>query len=261
MRKNSLKALLEARQTAVNSWLSIGSSFTAEVVAHCGFDSVTVDMQHGLIDFSQAVTMLQAISTTDATPLVRPSGSTAVEIMRLLDAGAYGVICPQVDTADIARMVVAACKYPPEGTRSHGPRRGVLYGGPDYFAHANEEILVFVMIESRQAVENLDEILSVKGIDGVFIGPNDLSLSYGGGVGCEPQGEVADVIESIRLKAVERNLIAGIFCADGDMTRRRIEQGFQFVNPGSDVSVLKSGLVAQLGKVREQKPQGPDTGY
>lgn len=252
MRTNSLKALLKADQPAINGWLSIGSSYTAEVMAHCGFDSITVDMQHGMTDFATAIAMLQAISTTAATPLVRPTGSSAVEIMRVLDAGAYGVICPQVDTADIARTVVAACKYPPMGTRSHGPRRGVLYGGPDYHHHANEEIMVFVMIESRTAVANLDEILSVQGIDGVFIGPNDLGMSYGGGVGCEPQGEVADVIETIRRKTVERGLIAGIFCTDGDMCKRRIAQGFRFVNPGSDVAVLKGGAETQVKKSRQQ---------
>src|SRR5690606_14281174 len=141
-----------------------------------------------------------------------------------LDAGAYGVICPQVDTADIARTVVAACKYPPICTRSFGPPRGLIYGGPDYYAHANTEILVFVIIESRQAVENLDEILSVEGVDGVYIGPNDLSLSFGGPVGCDPQGDLPDIIEMIRSKAIERKLFTGIYCADGQMCSNRVEQ-------------------------------------
>jgi len=261
MRKNNLKALLKNDKTAVNAWLSIPSSFSTEIVANCGFDAVTVDLQHGMIDFEQAVTMLQAISTTDATPLARPSISTAVDIMRLLDAGAYGVICPQVDTADIARTIVAACKYPPQGTRSFGPPRGLLYGGPDYPAHANDEILVFVIIESRQAVENLDEILSVDGIDGIYIGPNDLSLSFGGGVGCDPQGELASIIEMIRSKAIERQLFTGIYCADGQMCRKRVDQGFQLINPGNDASLLKNACEAQVAKVRDYQAQPSRSGY
>lgn len=251
MRANTLKRTLQAGGTAVNAWLSIPSSFSAEVVAGCGFDAVTVDMQHGMIDFSQAMTMFQAISTTTAVPLGRPVCSNPVEIMRLLDAGAYGVICPQVDTAEIAQAVVSACRYPPAGTRSFGPPRGVLYGGADYYPHANEEILVFVMIESRQAVDNLDEILSVKGIDGIFIGPNDLSLSFGGGPGCEPQGEAGAAIETILKKAADRGLFSGIFCSDTDMCRRRMEQGFQLVNAANDAALLKGGYVAQVSKIKQ----------
>lgn len=261
MRKNHLKTQLQADKTAVSAWLSIPSSYSAEIVAHCGFDAVTVDLQHGMIAFGQAMTMLQAISTTSATPLVRPSGSNAIEIMHLLDAGAYGVICPQVDDADIARTVVAACKYPPAGTRSFGPSRGLLYGGSGYYPQANDEILVFVMIESRQAVQNLDSILSVDGIDGVFIGPNDLSLSLGGGPGSEPAQEIATVIENIRSRAAERGLFTGIFCAEGAMAARRAAQGFQLVVPGNDAGILKSACMAQLGQIHGAEAQAPSSGY
>lgn len=250
MRKNRLKELLSAGETAINGWLSVPSSFSAEIVAHCGVDAVTIDMQHGMMGYAQALTMLQAVSTTDATPLARPRSSSAVEVMRLLDAGAYGVICPQVDTADIAREIVAASKYPPRGTRSFGPPRGILYGGADYYAHANEEILVFVIIESRSAVENLDEILAVDGIDGIYIGPNDLSLSFGGGVGCEPDGEIAEIIETIRRKAAQRDLFTGIYCADAQMCQRRIQQGFQLVNTGSDAALLRQACEAATNLAR-----------
>ncbi|NYT23610.1 2,4-dihydroxyhept-2-ene-1,7-dioic acid aldolase [Alcaligenaceae bacterium] len=260
MRKNGLKKLLETSQ-AVNAWLSIPSSYSSELVASCGFDAVTVDLQHGMIDFSQAVPMLQAISTTPATPLVRPSGSDPVEIMHLLDAGAYGVICPQVDDAEIARKVVAACKYPPQGSRSFGPARGLLYGGSDYFQHANDEILVFVMIESRAAVENLDAILDVKGIDGVYVGPNDLSLSYGEGPGSFPEGRVAEIIETIRAAARARGLATGIFCADGEMASQRLEQGFQLVTPGNDAGILKSNCLLQLEKIRGRKTRPGGEAY
>ncbi|MBV6304454.1 2,4-dihydroxyhept-2-ene-1,7-dioic acid aldolase [Candidimonas humi] len=262
MRANTLKRTLAAGGTATNAWLSIPSSFSAEVVANCGFDAVTVDMQHGMIDFSQAMTMFQAISTTSAIPIGRPVCSSPVEIMRLLDAGAYGVICPQVDTAEIAEAVVSACRYPPVGARSFGPPRGVLYGGADYFQHANEEILVFVMIESRQAMDNLDRILDVKGIDGIFIGPNDLSLSFGGDPGCEPQGEAGAAIETVRQKASDRGLYTGIFCSDTDMCHRRMDQGFQLVNAANDSAVLKSGYVGQVSRLKKTAAgPGGKTGY
>ena len=261
MRANRLKKIIQDQHYAANAWLALPSSYSAEVVAHCGFDAVTVDLQHGMIDFGQAITMLQAISTTQATPLVRPGSSDPAQIMRLLDAGAYGVICPQVDDADIARRVVGACRYPPLGERSFGPGRGLLYGGSDYFAHANNEVLVFVMIESRKAVQNLDSILAVPGIDGIYIGPNDLSLSYGGQPTSDPQGEVADVIEFIRLQAEQRQMLTGIFCSDGGMARKRVEQGFQLVTPGNDAHILESGCLQRLSTLRMVANTGNSGGY
>ena len=261
MRANRLREVIKEQSHATNAWLSIPSSYSAELVAHCGFDAITVDLQHGMIDFGQAVTMLQAISSTRATPLVRPQSSDPVQIMQLLDAGAYGVICPQVDDADIARAVVAACKYPPSGERSFGPARGLLYGGPDYFAHANREILVFVMIESRKAVQNLDSILSVPGIDGVYIGPNDLSLSYEGTPSSDPKGEAAQAIEFIRTQVAQRQMLTGIFCADGAMARRRVDQGFQVVTPGNDAAILKNGCLQQLAGLGNAADGGGSSGY
>jgi 4-hydroxy-2-oxoheptanedioate aldolase len=267
MRKNGLKKIIKEGGVAANGWLSIPSSFSAEIVANCGFDAVTVDLQHGMIDFSQALTMFQAISTTNATPLGRPTSSSAVEIMKLLDAGAYGVICPQVDTAEIARTVVSACRYPPVGTRSFGPPRGVLYGGADYYPNANDEILAIVMIESRQAVENLDEILDVEGIDGIYIGPNDLSLSFGGGPGCFPEGKIGETIELIRKRAADRGIFSGIYCADVDMCIKRIDQGFQLVNVGNDAAALKVSFLAQIDRIKtkvmgaDANTETSDSGY
>jgi 4-hydroxy-2-oxoheptanedioate aldolase len=137
----------------------------------------------------------------------------------------------------------------------------VTYGGADYAQHANDEIFVFVMIESKEAVDNLDAILEVDGIDGTFIGPNDLGLSYGGGTGCEPPGELADVIETIRAKTAARGLVPGIFCSDGDMSARRIAQGFRFVSVGSDTTLLKSGMETQLRKIRGGVASVSKTGY
>ena len=159
MRKNKAKELMKAGKLVVNGWLSAPSSVTAEVMAHQGFDSLTIDLQHGLTDYSSALPMLQAISSTDVTPLARVNWNEPGQIMKILDAGSYGVICPMVSNKQDAERFVQACMYPPHGHRSFGPIRGIIYGGPDYVKHADKEILKLAMIETKEALEKLDEIL------------------------------------------------------------------------------------------------------
>ena len=166
----------------MNGWLAIPSAFSTEAMAHQGWDSLTIDMQHGAIGYGAVVNMLTAISTTGAVPVVRVPWLDPGILMKVLDAGAYAVICPMVNTRADAEMLVAATHYPPLGTRSFGLARAVLYGGADYLEHANDTIVVFAMIETKQALDNLDDILSVEGLDAVYIGPSDLSLS----LGCTP---------------------------------------------------------------------------
>lgn len=180
MRKNSLKTAFLENTPIINGWLAIPSGYSAEIMGHQGYDAVTVDLQHGMIDFASALSMLQALSATPAVPLVRVADNDPAQIMRVLDAGAYGVICPMISSAEQARRFVAACRYPPLGVRSFGPARGLLYGGSDYPQHANNEILTLAMIETREGLADLDAILDTEGLDGVFIGPNDLSLTLTG---------------------------------------------------------------------------------
>lgn len=192
MRRNEIRTRLEAGQIVVNAWLSIPSSYSAEGMGHSGAHSVTVDMQHGMLDFSDALPMLQAISATPATPLVRVGDLDPALIMRMLDAGAYGVICPMISTPEQAAELVAACRYPPTGRRSFGPSRGLLYGGADYVAHADETIMVIPMIETAEAVARIEEILDVDGIDMIYVGPNDLAFEIDGDVGFpRPKSEAA----------------------------------------------------------------------
>ena len=141
MRKNKLKELFKAGKPIINSWLSVPSSFSAEVMANQGWDSLTIDMQHGLIDYPNAVSMLQAISTTETTPMARVNWNEPGQIMKILDAGCYGVICPMVSNRKEAENFVQACQYPPKGYRSFGPIRASIYGGGDYAKHADKEIL------------------------------------------------------------------------------------------------------------------------
>lgn len=251
MRANTLRRLHRDGQPVVNAWLSIPSGFHAEVACHTGVEAATVDCQHGMIGFAEAVTMFQAIATTDVIPLVRPSANDAPEIMRFLDAGAYGVICPMISTAAEAARLVAACRYAPSGHRSFGPARGVLYGGTDYFARANEEVLVLAMIETREALGNLDAILATPGLDGIYVGPNDLAIE----LGHDPKAEhdhpdVVQAVETIRAAAVTRGLIAGIFCSNGQAARRRIAEGFGLVTPGNDAAMFRAAYTAQVVAAR-----------
>jgi 4-hydroxy-2-oxoheptanedioate aldolase len=259
MRPNRLKELATAGRPAVNAWLSIPSAYSAEVMGHQGFDSVTVDLQHGMIGFETAVAMLQAISSTSAVPMARVAKNDPALVMQLLDAGAYGIICPMISTVDDARLFVGACRYPPAGQRSFGPARGLLYGGADYFAGANNEVLTLAMIETREGLDNLDAILAVPGLDGVYVGPNDLSLSLGNPPRSEPKDpEVVGAIQRIADRCRDKGLMAGIFCSGPEAAASRIGEGFTLVTPGNDVGLLsRAAKAAVAGTLQSSSPVEP----
>ncbi|MES2290322.1 MAG: aldolase/citrate lyase family protein [Pseudomonadota bacterium] len=251
MRANSLRRLKKAGQPIVNAWLSIGAPYAAEAIAHQGFDAATVDCQHGMIGFDMAIAMLQALSSTPAIPMVRPSGLNAPEIMRYLDAGSYGIVCPMISTADDAAALVSACRYPPAGDRSFGPARGILYGGPDYLDGANAEIIVLAMIETAEGLDNVDAILAVEGLDGIYVGPNDLSLALGRRPANEPDDPlVADAIDHVRARTAAHGLISGIFCSNGTAAAARIAQGFDLVTPGNDAALLRATMAQAVATTR-----------
>src|SRR5499427_10679272 len=178
-RANKVRELWAAGKPVLNSWLGVPSSFSAEVMSHAGWDSLVVDMQHGMIDYSMMVTMLQGISTTDTVPLVRVPWNDPSYIQKALDAGAYGIVCPMINNRAEAEKFVGSCRYAPLGYRSSGPIRAALYGGADYHMKANDIVVALGMIETREAMENLDEIMSTPGLDAIYIGPSDLSISLG----------------------------------------------------------------------------------
>ncbi len=202
MRSNRLREIWKTGAAAVNGWLAIPNSFSAETMAHQGWDTLTIDLQHGVVDYPAMVTMLQAISTTPTVPVVRVPWLEPGILMKTLDAGAYGVICPMVNTREDAQRLVAYTHYAPQGTRSYGPVRALLYGGPDYAQHANDTIVTFAMIETAAALDNLDDILSVEGLDAIYIGPSDLSLA----LGCTPtfddlDPKAAEAVDHILARA------------------------------------------------------------
>ena len=247
MRENRLREVWREGRTAVSGWLQVPSSFSAEVMAHAGWDSLTIDMQHGPVDYGSLVPMLQAISTTDTVPVVRVLWNDPGLIMRVLDAGCYAVICPMINTREEAEAFVGACRYPPEGYRSFGPYRATLYGGQDYTDHANEAVVTMAMIETQQALDNLDQILAVEGLDAVFIGPSDLGQSLGHGPGMDRgEPEVVEAIESVLTAAREHGLVAGIFTGTPEYASRMAGKGFQFVTISSDVRLMASAAAGAI---------------
>jgi 4-hydroxy-2-oxoheptanedioate aldolase len=253
VRENRLKKIWREGETAVNGWLHVPSSFSAEVMAHAGWDSLTIDMQHGPVDYGSLVPMLQAISTTDTVPVVRVPWNDPGLIMRVLDAGCYAVICPMINTREEAETFVGACRYPPEGYRSYGPYRATLYGGQDYTDHANETVVTMAMIETQEALENLDEILGVHGLDAVFVGPSDLGQSLGHGPGTDrDEPAVVEAIERVLATAREHGLAAGIFTGSPEYASRMAGKGFQFVTISSDVRLMASAAASAIAAFKSE---------
>ncbi len=252
MRENTLRTIWARGEAVVNGWLSIPSAFSAEVMAHQGFDSLTVDMQHGVVDYQVAVTMLQAVSTTPVIPLARVPWNDPARLMKILDAGVYGVICPMISTRAQAEALVAACKYPPRGYRSFGPVRASLYAGSDYGDRADDDIVVMPMIETAEALKNLDAILSVPGVAAIYVGPADLSLA----LGCKPRLDQTDppVVEAQQMiaEACKRHgVVAGIHNATAAYALRMITAGYQFVTLASDSRFLAARAAEEVAAVRK----------
>ena len=255
MRENRVKSIWGEGGVVHNGWLHVTSPFAVEVMAHAGYDCLTVDTQHGPPDIGSAIPMFQAISTTDVVPFARVGWNEPGTIMKLLDAGCYGVICPMIEGRKDAEAFVGACRYPPEGYRSYGPFRANIYGGEDYAENANETVVTMAMIETRAALDDLDGILSVPGLDAVFIGPSDLGQGLGLGPGMDrEEPEVVEAIDRIVGSARDKGLAAGIFTASTEYAGRMIDKGFNFVNVASDVRLMAGAASAAVSALRERRP-------
>ncbi|GAB1391513.1 MAG: aldolase [Rubrivivax sp.] len=252
MRENRLRTLWAEGKPALNGWLALPDSFSAELMAHQGFDALTIDLQHGLVDVQRMIGMLQAISSTPTVPVVRVPWLEPGVLMKALDAGAYGVICPMISTREEAQRLVAFTRYAPEGTRSFGPVRASLYAGADYAAQANRTVVAFAMIETAQALDKLDAILSVEGLEAIYVGPSDLSLA----LGCKPvfdevEPKVAQALQHIAERARAHGVVAGVHCGRADVARARVALGYRFVTVGSDTRMLSNGAQELLAAMRQ----------
>ena len=249
---NKLKQMWQAGKPSVNGWLAIPSGFSAEVMAQAGWDSVTVDLQHGVQDYMSMVACFQAMQSHPVLPMVRVPWNEPGIIGKVLDGGAYGVICPMVNTKDQAEAFVAAARYPPAGARSNGPIRAGIYGsGTTYQSTANQEVLCLPMIETQEAVDNLEAILDVPGIDAVYIGPSDLGFSMGlPPVLDREEPQIIAIYERIVQETRRRGLRACVHCLTPAYAVRMIGMGFNLVTLGNDSGLLLTAARAAIKATR-----------
>lgn len=242
MRENRLRTLWAEKKRATNVWLSVPAAYSAEIIAHQGFDSITIDLQHGQADYSSMCAMLTAVSTTATVPLVRVQWNDPGEMMRALDAGAYGVICPTINNRAEAERFVGACRYAPIGYRSVGPNRASLYAGSDYLAKSNETVLAIAQIETADGLKNVEEIATIKGLDMLYVGPSDLGLSLGREPRMDPTDPVVvQAIDKVLATAHAHGLTAAIYCISLDYANAMFAKGFDLVTVASDAGLIAAG--------------------
>jgi 4-hydroxy-2-oxoheptanedioate aldolase len=253
MRTNHVKAALRAGNSQVGTWLSLASPLAARFMARSGFHWLTLDMEHSSVHWETAASILGCIADAGGTPLVRVPSISHENAKRALDLGAFGVVFPMCNSVQLAELAVAACRYPPEGTRSVGgslPCLNFSTSADEYYRRANQEILIVVQAEHVDAVERIDEILAVPGIDAVFVGPNDLSAS----MGLTPQMESHDpkylaAIERIRAAASRHGVAPGIHVANAAAAQNRLEEGWRFIAISSELGFMNAAAAETVAKV------------
>jgi len=245
MRPNPVKRALKAGQPSVGTWLSLGSITAARFMARAGFDWLTIDIEHSLVDWETATHMFASIADAGCTALARVPSNRHDHIKRVLDNGAHGIVVPMVNSREEALAAVSAVKYPPAGNRSVGGSVHALNfdtTANDYYAHANDELLIVLQCEHIQAVEDADAIFSVPGIDAIFVGPNDLAASMRGKDGKTPSAEATNQALKHILDTCKKHKVApGLHCGSAEEACKRIEDGWQFLAIGSELKMMLSG--------------------
>lgn len=244
-------ARLRGRERIAGIWQVTASPVASERLARLGYDYLCLDMQHGLLDYAAFLASVTAVDAAGGVAIGRVGANEPARIGRLLDAGAQGVIVPLVNSAEEAAAAVRACRYPPAGARSYGPARSGLRIGPDPRV-ADESVACIVMIETRGALEEIERICHVPGLDGVYVGPSDLALALGAPRPGEVSGtpEFAQAFKRITAAAESAGIGCGVHCHNGDDAARHLDDGFTFATVCSDLSVLEEAARAALRKVR-----------
>jgi 2-keto-3-deoxy-L-rhamnonate aldolase RhmA len=246
--KNELKRRLKAGEQLFGTWITVESPMMTEMMSSLGFDYFVIDTEHAPLDILTAQTLIQAMRPdTKTTPIVRVWWNELVAIKRALDIGAYGVLVPWVNNKEEAELAVKATRYGSDGLRGNGPRRASMFD-PDYLQTANQEIMVVVQIETKQAVENIEEICSVEGVDATYIGPADLSTSYGH-LGNQSHPDVQKAIDIVYEASIAAGIGAGIHQASGSSIPERVKKGYNLVTLGNDLIYAKDGVLNQFKKL------------
>jgi 4-hydroxy-2-oxoheptanedioate aldolase len=247
MQLEALRAAWARGEAVSNGWVQLANPFAAELMARSGVDSVTVDTQHGLIEVHEAIAMLPGLNAANVVPFARVNWNEPAPIMKLLDAGMMGLICPMVNSRVEAEQFVGACRYAPVGYRSLGPTRAAIVYGADYPVRANADTIALPMIETRAGLDNLTEILTVEGVDGVYVGPGDLSLSLRGKAGLDHQDdEMLGILRRIVETAGAHGKVAGIYTGSATYARQMRSMGFQFLTIACDTRLLKAAADAAV---------------
>lgn len=254
MMKNRVKEMLKQGQATLGTWVTTASPDIAEILANIGFDWLIFDMEHAPLSIETVQNLIQATNGSDVVPIVRVAWNDQVLIKLALDIGSYGLLVPLVNSREDAVKAVQAAKYPPVGIRGVGPRRASNYyrSFQDYLARANEEIMVVVQIEHPKAVENIDNILSVEGLDAVYIGPADLTASMGL-FGQYSNPEVVKTIDKILLSCKKAGVPVGTHAFDAESVSKLISKGFRFITIGTDTGFLIQGCSETLRQIRNSK--------
>ncbi len=249
---NRLRDRWNAGKGTINGWLSMPNTISAEITARQDFDGITIDLQHGLNDYPSALGMLQALEVGDATPMARVPWLEPGIIMKLLDAGALGIICPMINTAEDAEALVRYASYAPRGTRSFGPTRAVMSHGADYASKANAQVITLAMVETVEALRNIDAIVATPDLTGIYIGPSDLSLSMGHTPKLDQdEPEVVQAIGTILAAAKKAGVRAGIHTMSIDYARKMLDQGFDLVTVGgSDIRIYSAAVAECVAQMR-----------
>ncbi len=255
MTGNRLREIWAEGKPVINGWLSIGNAFSAEIMAAQGYDSLTIDGQHGALDYSDILPMLQAMRASGVVAIVRVPWLEPGSIMKALDAGAFGVICPMVNTAAQAAEFVSYVRYAPQGTRSYGPTRVTFAAGSDYAGRANSEVLAFAMVETAEALSNLDAIVATPGLDGIYVGPSDLTLSVTQGrlpFGFDrEEPEMIAHFQRIAAACKANGIRAALHCGTPEYARRAVGWGYDMTTVGGDVRFLAQGASVTIERFRE----------
>jgi 4-hydroxy-2-oxoheptanedioate aldolase len=249
MRTNKIKQLWREGNIATIGWISTGDTYTAETMANMGYDALVIDMQHGMgITADKAIHCIQVISTTDTTPIVRVPWNAPEHIQYTLDAGAYGIIIPMVNNYEEAKRAVGACLYPPLGYRSMAPNRVLYYSGNDYPDKSNEEIITLIMVETVEAINNLEEMSKVPGLDGFYVGPNDLAVSLGitPGIDALQNSKHIEACQRVLDVSQKTGLIPCHHGPGPKEAARRFREGFKMCQIGNDIDLIKKGSISAL---------------